>query len=177
MDSYISQYNDLVEKKCKEELNIKKNKEMKNILAGNTKYNKEFNAFVIPQTLNGYEYLGGDGINEEVDDEIELSLASSVAPSLASSIMPSRAASPIALIGDVPPLTKKELFEARQTPLSSVFSQGLVSRRGAPPLLELPTEIKERIFFSQGGVPPRLGIPIQLTASPEAESIFRAMSE
>ena len=30
MDSYISQYNDLVEKKCKEELKVKKNKEMKN---------------------------------------------------------------------------------------------------------------------------------------------------
>ena len=173
MDSYISQYNDLVEKKCKEELEIKKNKEMKNILAGNTKYNKEFNAFVIPQTLNGFKYLGGDGINEELDEEIELSLASSTA----SSMMPSRAASPVALIPDAPPLTRKELFEARQTPLTSVFSQGLVSRRGAPPLLELPAEIKERIFFSQGGVPPRLGMPIQLTASPEAESIFRAMGD
>ena len=237
MDSYISQYNDLVEKKCKEELKVKKNKEIKNILAGNAKYNKEFNGFVAAPTLtkeqfvsgmqNAYQYLGEGfrgkiavediyqkvfnsftfeefnefmdlvafggynnlldafnafykstkpdvAVTEEVIEVLEEAPPLALAPSLSrqpsippdfapTSMMPSpvssRSISP-PLFAEFPPLTRREFFEqqAREAGISSVFSQGLVSRRGAPPLLELPTEVKERIFFSQGGIPQRLGI-------------------
>ena len=51
MESYINEYNDLVSKKCKEELQVKKNKSVKNILSGNAKYIKELNAFITPETI------------------------------------------------------------------------------------------------------------------------------
>lgn len=254
MDSYISQYNNLVEKKCIEQLKVKKNKTMKDILSGNAKYNKEYNGFVAAPTLtkeqfvsgikNAYQYLGEGfkgqvpvediyekvfssftfnefaefldlvafggydnlldafnafykstkpdvAVTEEIIEVLEE--APPLAPSLArqpsippdfapTSMLPSpvssRSLSPPP-IGDFPPLTRREYAQqqALESTPRSVFSEGLVSRRGAPPLLELPTEIKEQLFFSQGGIPPRLNMPIQLTASPEAESIFRAMGE
>ena len=254
MNSYISQYNDLVEKKCIEQLKVKKNKTMKDILSGNAKYNSEFNGFVAVPTLtkeqfvsgmqNAYQYLGEGfrgkvavediyekvfssftfeefaefldlvafggynnlldafnafykstkpdvAVTEEVIEVLEEAPPLALAPSLSrqpsippdfapSSMLPSpvssRSLSPVP-VTDFPPLTRREFFQqqALEATPSSVFSQGLVPRRGAPPLLELPTEVKEQI--AMGGIPLRLGMPIQLTASPEAESIFRAMGE
>ncbi len=247
MDSYISQYNDLVEKKCIEQLKVKKNKTIKDILSGNAKYNKQYNGFVAAPTLtkeqfvsgikNAYKYLGEGfkgqvavediyekvfnsftfeefnefmdlvafggynnlldafnafykstrpdvAVTEEVIEVLEeappLARQPSIPPdfapqSMLPSPMSSRSISPPPPIGDFPPLTRREFFQqqALESTPRSVFSEGLVSRRGAPPLLELPADVKMQI--ATGGIPLRLGMPIQLTASPEAESIFRSM--
>ena len=80
MESYINEYNSLVDKKCKEELKVKKNKSVKNILSGNAKYVKELNAFITPETItkkqfmngikNVYKYLGKPQPNEPILEDI-----------------------------------------------------------------------------------------------------------
>jgi len=238
MDSYISQYNNLVEKKCIEQLKVKKNKTMKDILSGNAKYNKEYNGFVAAPTLtkeqfvsgikNAYEYMGQGftgqvavediyqkvfssftfeefnefmdlvafggysnlldafnafykstkpdvAVTEEVIEVLEE--APPLAPSLArqpsippdfapTSMLPSpvssRSLSPPPL-GDFPPLTRREYAQqqALESTTSSVLSGGLASRRGAPPLMELPADVKMQI--AMGGIPLRLGGMIEPT--------------
>jgi len=59
MESYINEYNSLVDKKCKEELKVKKNKSVKNILSGNAKYVKELNAFITPETITKKQFMNG----------------------------------------------------------------------------------------------------------------------
>ena len=77
MNSYIDEYNDLVDKKCKEQMKIKKDKSINNMLSGKTKYNKEFNAYVAIEPItkkqfiinikNAYKYLG-----QSIPKEVEL---------------------------------------------------------------------------------------------------------
>ncbi len=77
MNSYIDEYNNLVEKKCKEQIKVKKNKSINDMLSGKTKYNKEFNAYVAVEPItkkqfiinikNAYKYLG-----QSVPKEVEL---------------------------------------------------------------------------------------------------------
>jgi len=80
MNSYIDEYNSLVDKKCKEELKVKKNKSVKNILSGNAKYIKELGGFITPETItkkqfmngikNVYKYLGKAEPKEAVFEDI-----------------------------------------------------------------------------------------------------------
>lgn len=80
MNSYIDEYNSLVDKKCKEELKVKKNKSVKNILSGNAKYIKELGGFITPETItkkqfmngikNVYKYLGKSQPKEAVFEDI-----------------------------------------------------------------------------------------------------------
>jgi hypothetical protein len=80
MNSYIDEYNSLVDKKCKEELKVKKNKSVKNILSGNAKYIKELGGFITPETItkkqfmngikNVYKYLGKAEPKEPVLEDI-----------------------------------------------------------------------------------------------------------
>ncbi len=77
MNSYIDEYNNLVDKKCKEQIKVKKNKSINDMLSGKTKYNKEFNAYVAVEPItkkqfiinikNAYKYLG-----QSVPKEVEL---------------------------------------------------------------------------------------------------------
>ena len=77
MNSYIDEYNNLVDKKCKEQMKVKKDKSINDLLSGKTKYNKEFNAYVAIEPItkkqfiinikNAYKYLG-----QSVPKEVEL---------------------------------------------------------------------------------------------------------
>jgi len=77
MNSYIDEYNNLVDKKCKEQMKVKKDKSINDLLSGKTKYNKEFNAYVAIEPItkkqfiinikNAYKYLG-----QSIPKEVEL---------------------------------------------------------------------------------------------------------
>lgn len=77
MNSYIDEYNNLVDKKCKEQMKVKKDKSINDLLSGKTKYNKEFNAYVAIEPItkkqfiinikNAYKYLG-----QSIPKDVEL---------------------------------------------------------------------------------------------------------
>lgn len=77
MNSYIDEYNNLVDKKCKEQIKVKKDKSINDMISGKTKYNKEFNAYVAIEPItkkqfiinikNAYKYLG-----QSVPKEVQL---------------------------------------------------------------------------------------------------------
>jgi hypothetical protein len=226
MESYIDEYNNLVDKKCKEQLKIKKNKSVKDILNGNAKYIKDLNAYVVEPTLtkkqfmngikNVYNYLGKSFPREPVFEDIyekvfntftfeqfmefmdlaqfggfsslddayksfidDLRMAGKELPSVQSnvfeeveSVTSEESGSPIMSPFIYPqsllfpsrspsfepsPLTSTEfsIIEAQESKLTGPLSEGLVSRRGAPPLLQLPTDIQ--LQLSLGGISQRIG--------------------
>lgn len=244
METYIDQYNNLVDKKCKEQIKVKKNKSVKDILSGNAKYIKDLNAYVVPETLtkkqfmngvkNVFKYVGKSEPKEVVLEDIyekvfnsfsfeefsqfmdlaqfggyatlneaynafldELRMSGKELPAPAVSdvfeavetesigsvesvgeplaLAPSLSAqSSMFSAPPTPPLTRREEveLEALESTPRGVLSEGLVSRRGAPPQLELPLQVKQELFLG-GGVPVR----IRPTPIDPAEEIFRKMSE
>ena len=249
MENYIDQYNNLVDKKCKEQIKVKRNKSVKDILSGNAKYIKDLNAYVVAQTLtkkqfmngvkNVFKYVGKSEPKEIVLEDIyekvfnsfsfeqfaqfmdlaqfggfktlneaynafldELRMSGKELPAVSGDVFEAletgsvgsvesigsveSVGSPLTLAPSLsrqasmfsrpstPSLTRREetALEVLETTPRGVLSEGLVSRRGAPPQVELPLEVKQELFF-QGGVPVRIR---PLPPDP-AESIFRAMGE
>lgn len=239
MDSYISQYNDLVDKKCKEQIKVKKNKLVKDMLSGNAKYNKDLNIYVVPETLtkkqfmngikNVYKYVGKSEPKEPVLEDIyakvfnsftfemfaqfldlaqfggfgtlnqaynafldELRMSGQSLPAVSGNVFEEvESVASLESVGEpgaltpvlsrqasmfsapaTPPLTRREeeALQLLESTPQSILGEGLVSRRGAPPLLELPIEIKQEL--SQGGISSRFEPRID-----PAEQIFRAMAE
>jgi len=243
MESYIDEYNSLVDKKCKEQIKVKKNKSVKDILSGNAKYVKDLNAYVVPETLtkkqfmngvkNVFKYVGKSEPKEVVLEDIyekvfnsftfeefsqfmdlaqfggfnslneaynafldELRMSGRDLPAVSGDVFEALETESIGSVESVgeplslppsltaqssmlsappstPPLTRKEeqALEILESAPRGVLSEGLVSRRGAPPQLELPLEVKQELFF-QGGVPVRIN-PL----TDPAEEIFTRMGE